>query len=233
MPNVGARTGGSTRWERWIRAALRAARTGALQVTVKGLGQLEAADRSVELRWAGLHRDLEDARRGVNHAAHPARTRAAPLDDPQVILSTEGGPRVTDKVGPTRGSLRRVRRKRVRDDPGGLLLRFGGGQPPMRLASAVPFLPMEEWPPRYHDYLGPVVVPPSSPAPPNTAPQLVVINVSRDNGLWSAVWQSGPEGLLGVFDDGTREAAIAWARATGCDRILIFSPELGDMVDLE
>jgi hypothetical protein len=103
----------------------------------------------------------------------------------------------------------------------------------MRLASAVPFLPMEEWPPRYHDYLGPVVVPPSSPAPPNTPPQLVVINVSRDNGFWSAVWQSGPEGLLGVFDDGTREAAIAWARATGCDRILIFSPELGDMVDLE
>ncbi len=50
------------------------ARTGALQVTVKGLGQLEAADRSVELHRAGLHSDVEDAARGVNHAAHFART---------------------------------------------------------------------------------------------------------------------------------------------------------------
>ena len=50
--------------------------TGALKVTVKGLGELEAADRSVELRWAGLHRDVEGAPRGVNHVAHPARNGA-------------------------------------------------------------------------------------------------------------------------------------------------------------
>ncbi len=49
------------------------ARTGALKVTVKRLVELEAGDRSAELRWAGLHRDVEGPPRGVHHVPHPAR----------------------------------------------------------------------------------------------------------------------------------------------------------------
>lgn len=89
-----------------------------------------------------------------------------------------------------------------------------------------------EWPSRYADYLGPEPRWAEGAPPPTThTPPKIFINVSRHDQLWSAVWQSS-DGLLGSFEEGTREDAIAWARAR-CDTVFIFSPELGDLVPLE
>ena len=54
---------------------------------------------------------------------------------------------------------------------------------------------------------------------------------SREIAYWHALWEgpSSPVAPLGEFD-GSREAALAWARNTGAQQILIFDPLLGDLV---
>lgn len=81
-------------------------------------------------------------------------------------------------------------------------------------------------PPRDRDYLtSPEVAEP--PIDESDATERVFVMLLRD-GTWHASWQ-GRE-LLGEFD-GTRAEAVAWARER-CERVLVYSEELGDLVPL-
>ena len=50
---------------------------------------------------------------------------------------------------------------------------------------------------------------------------------------WHALWEgpSSPSAPLGEFD-GSREDALAWARNTGAPQVLIYDPDIRDLVEV-
>jgi len=89
----------------------------------------------------------------------------------------------------------------------------------------------DSWPPRYRDYLADSAAVPEPPIQglvQHLEPRALIAGSS--DGSWSAIHESD-DGLLGDFDSGTRDEAVAWAEAR-CPRIFIFDHTVGDYVDL-